>query len=176
MQLQQNRILHNWRRVSESDEYPRYSTAYSKFVWCWNQLRTFAASAGLSEPQPDVFELTYINHVFKPGSKFPRDVWEFLAFYERTPEAAVAKASSAMAMHFGWPLPGEMGALTFDLKHGIRPNDETEVLLIEFNARGKPQEGGSGMEGWFDVAHRAVVNTFDALTTNSAHLLWEKEP
>lgn len=174
IQLQQNRILHNWRKVSESDEYPRYRTAYSKFVSCWNQLRKFTASAGLSEPQPDVLELTYINHISKSGTKFPRDVWDFLAFYERTPKAVIAKESSAMAMHFGWPLPNNMGALTFDLKHGLRPNDESEVLLIEFNARGKAKDHGRGMNTWFDIAHGAIVNTFDALTTDSAHELWEK--
>ena len=174
IQLQPNRILHNWRKTEEVDQYPRFETAYPKFVWSWNQLKQFAASAGLSEPQPDTFELSYVNHITKPGAKFPRDVWEFLAFYEQTPKAVLAKESSVMAMHFGWPLPKEMGILTFDLKHGLRPSDESEVLLIEFNARGKARQDGPNMDEWFGVAHDAIVNTFDALTTESAHRLWEK--
>lgn len=175
MQLQQNRILHNWRKVSDSDEYPRYKKAYAKFIWSWGKLTHFTASAGLSDPRPEAFELTYINHITKDGAKFPRDVWDFLAFYEQTPKAVVAKDSSAMAMHFGWPLPNEMGILTFDLKHGLRPSDESEVLLIEFNARGKVKQDATNMDEWFDTAHRAIVNTFDALTTESAHDLWGKQ-
>jgi uncharacterized protein (TIGR04255 family) len=174
IQLQQNRILHNWRKVGDSDEYPRHETAYSKFVWSWNKLRAFTASVGLSDPQAEVFELTYINHVSKDGSRFPHDVWDFLAFYAQTPEAVVAKEVSAMSMHFEWHLPNEMGTLTFDVKHGLRPSDESEVLLLEFNARGKAKQDGSTMDEWFDVAHHAIVNTFDALTTDSAHELWEK--
>jgi uncharacterized protein (TIGR04255 family) len=174
IQLQPNRILHNWRKVEDADEYPRYETAYPKFVWSWDQLKLFTARAGLAEPQPDIFELTYINHITRPGAKFPRDVWEFLAFYQQTPSVAVAKESSAMAMHFGWPLQQDMGILTFDLKHGMRATDESDVMLIEFNARGKAAQGGANMDEWFAVAHSAIVNTFDALSTESAHKLWEK--
>ena len=118
------------RKTEEVDQYPRFEMAYPKFVWSWNQLKQFAEGAGLSEPLPDMFELAYINHITKPGAKFPRDVWDFLAFYAQTPKALVAKESSAMAMHFEWPLPNEMGVLTVDLKHGLRPSDESEVGLV----------------------------------------------
>jgi uncharacterized protein (TIGR04255 family) len=174
MQLQPDRILHNWRKITESDQYPRFEAAYPRFVSSWQKLKAFTASANLPEPLPDAFELTYINHIGRAGAKFPRDVWDFLAFYETTPKAVIAKESSAMAMHFGWPLPDEAGILTFDLKHGVRASDENEVLLIELNARGKATTGGRSMDEWFGIAHRAIVNTFDALTTEAAHTLWEK--
>ena len=174
IQLQPNRILHNWRKIEESDQYPRFETAYPKFVSSWQTLKEFTASARLSEPEPDIFELTYINHISSGGTKFPRDVWDYLAFYEQTPEAVLAKESSAMVMHFGWPLPDDAGVLTFDLKHGVRASDENEVLLIELNARGSAKGGSRTMHDWFDLTHRAIVNTFDSLTTESAHKLWGK--
>lgn len=174
IQLQPNRILHNWRKIHDSDEYPRYGIAYSKFLNAWAALKGFASSARLSEPLPEFFELAYINHIFKEGAKFPRDVWEFLAFYDQTPRAVVANDSSALAMHFEWPLPNQWGVLTFDLRHGVRPGDEREVLLIELNTRGKVSRDGPRMDEWFDAAHHAIVDTFDRLTTGFAHELWEK--
>ncbi len=101
-------------------------------------------------------------------------MWDFLAFYERTPNAVTAKETSAILMHFAWPLPIEMGTLTLDLKHGVRANDESDVLLIELNARGKVKDPEGYMSEWFEVAHRAIVDTFDSLTTEEAHALWEK--
>jgi uncharacterized protein (TIGR04255 family) len=175
IQLQQNRILHNWRKVNDSDEYPRFKEAYKRFVWSWEKLKHFAVLAALPDPQPEALELTYVNHITKDGAKFPRDVWDFLEFYAQTPKAVIARESSVVAMHFGWPLPNEMGILTFDLKHGLRPSDESEVLLIEFNARGKVKPDGVNMDNWFDTAHSAIVRTFDALTTDAAHKLWEKQ-
>jgi uncharacterized protein (TIGR04255 family) len=175
MQLQQGRILHNWRKVADSDEYPRYETAFPRFAKSWETLKHFAESAGLSEPQPEVFELTYINHITKDGAKFPRDIWDFLAFYGKTPNAAIAGDSSTVAMNFSWQLPDGMGTLIFDLKHGLRPADSREVLLIELSARGKAKEGENSMKDWFQVAHDAIVNTFDVLTSDSAHVLWRKQ-
>jgi len=174
IQLQPNRILHNWRKVAESDQYPRFESAYPKFISSWQIFNKFTAEVGLTQPEPDIFELTYIDHISKVGAKFPRDVWDFMNFYAQTPEAVVAKESSAMAMHFEWSLPDHAGILAFDLKHGVRASDENEVLVIELNARGKATVVDRTMDKWFELAHRAIVNTFDALTTESAHKFWEK--
>jgi uncharacterized protein (TIGR04255 family) len=134
----------------------------------------FLGGVSLPPAHPEAFELTYINHITRPGAKFPRDVWDYLAFYERTPKAITATESSAIAMQFNWPLPAEMGTLILDLKHGVRASDESEVLFIELNARGKAKESAGYMNEWFDAAHGAIVNTFDNFTTEEAHLLWEK--
>lgn len=81
-----------------------------------------------------------------------------------------------MVMHFSWPLPNGLGILTMDIKHGQRLADKQQVLLIELTAKGKPSEAERKMEDWFKVAHGAIVNTFDRLTTLEAHTLWEKIP
>ncbi len=41
-----------------------------------------------------------------------------------------------MSMQIAWPLPGEMGTLSLDVKHGNRVNDQKEVLVLEFTVRG----------------------------------------
>ena len=175
IQLQQNRLLHNWRKMNESDEYPRYEQAYDRFVSAWDQFKAFLESASLPPTHPEIYELSYINHIARDGAKFPQDIWDFLEFYERTPKAVSAKESTAIAMHFSWALPAEMGTLTLDLKHGVRANDEREVLLIELNARGQVKDSAGYMPEWFDIAHDAIVNTFDSLTTDEAHELWGKD-
>ncbi len=174
IQVQHNRFLHNWRKVTDEDGYPRYDAAYQRFVRCWQEFKRFLSDVQLREPKPEIFELTYINHIMAEGATFPRDVWDFLGFYERSPEATTAMEASGMMMQFTWPLPDGMGALSLDVKHGNRINDQKEVLLMELTARGKATDGGAHMDEWFDVAHDAIVNTFEKLTTEHAHQLWGK--
>jgi len=174
IQLQQNRFLHNWRKVREEDEYPRYDTAYQRFAEYWQVFKSFLSEVGLPEPKPEIFELTYINHIMAEGAAFPRDVGDFLGFYEKSPEATTAMEASRMMMQFIWPLRSAMGTLALDVKHGTRVKDQKEVLLMELTARGRVTDGGAGMEQWFNVAHDAIVNTFEKLTTGHAHQLWGK--
>ena len=86
----------------------------------------------------------------------------------------MAGDSSSIAMNFSWHLPNEMGSLVFDLRHGLRPTDSQHVLQIELSARGKAKQGESSMKPWFQIAHDSIVNTFDILTSESSHALWEK--
>jgi uncharacterized protein (TIGR04255 family) len=174
IQLQENRFLHNWRKVKDDDEYPRYDAAYERFIRYWQEFRSFLSEVKIPQPKPDTCELTYINHIMAEGASFPKDVWEFLAFYERSPEATTAMDASRMMMQFFWPLPNETGNLTLDVKHGNRTGDQREVLLMELTARGGVKEGEAGMAAWFGVAHDAIVNTFEKLTTTHAHQLWGK--
>ncbi len=174
IQVQQNRFLHNWRKVKDNDEYPRYDVAYDRFRKFWEVFKRFLGDTKLPAPQVDAFELTYINHIIADGASFPRDVWNFLGFYERSPQATTAMEATGMQINFTWPLPGELGLLTMDVKHGHRTVDQKEILLLELTARGKAREGEKGMDAWFEVAHDAVVNTFDKLTTETAHQVWRK--
>lgn len=174
IQLQENRFLHNWRKVRDEDEYPRYDAAYDRFVRYWQEFRQFLVDVHLPAPRPEIFELTYINHIMAEGAAFPRDVWTFLGFYEKRPEATTAMEATGMMMHLMWPLPKGMGNLTLDVKHGNRVTDQKEVLMMELTARGRAPGDAARMEEWFDVAHDAIVNTFDELTTKHAHQIWGK--
>jgi len=143
-------------------------------MWSWERFNQFLSSANLPNPQPEVWELTYINHITENDARFPRDVWEYLGFYERSPQATTAMDASAMTIQFAWPLPDEVGTLSLDVKHGNRIDDQKEVLVMELTVRGAAKEGQTAMNSWFGVAHHAIVNTFEKLTTNRAHNLWEK--
>ena len=63
IQLQPNRLLHNWRKVADGDQYPRFDAAFEKFIWTWEQFNKYLSSAGLPRPKPEAWELTYINHI-----------------------------------------------------------------------------------------------------------------
>jgi uncharacterized protein (TIGR04255 family) len=161
--------------VKPDDEYPRYERAFERFVTAWGTFREFLRATKLQPVSAEIFELTYVNHVLTDGSQFPRDIWNFLAFYRQTPQANHAEESSSIAMQFLWPLPDDMGTLSLDVKHGVRTNDDRAVLSIELNARGRANESKCAMETWFEQAHQSIVTTFDGFTTPQAHEQWRKQ-
>lgn len=174
IQVQQNRFLHNWRQITDSDEYPRFDSAFEKFVGSWQRFNEFLSAKKLPKPVPEIWELTYINHITDSGAIFPRDVWEYLAFYEKSPEATTAMQASAMAIKFAWPLPQDRGSLMLDVQHGHRVSDQRQLLVLDLTARGPAGSSDATMDTWFETAHQAIVNTFEKLTTRRAHDLWKK--
>jgi uncharacterized protein (TIGR04255 family) len=176
IQIQPYRFLFNWRKVRDSDSYPRFGTPYNGFVNEWRRFRKFAAEEHLGpEPRPKIFELTYINHIFDAGVSFPKDIWSYLAFYGSTPQATTARDATGLALQVVWPLPESLGSLILDMKHGYIGPDKRDLLLLELSARGKASDDSAEMDKWFTVAHDAIVTTFDALTTVEAHTLWGKK-
>jgi len=174
IQLQPNRLLHNWRKVADTDEYPRFDAAFEKFTSAWTAFNSFLSSAGLPSTKPDVWELTYINHIVGRDAKFPRDMWSYLGFYGDSPQATTSQEASSVAMQIAWPLPDNLGTLVLDVKHGNRVLDQSEVLVLDFTVRGRASDDPDAMKRWFGVAHDAVVNSFEKFTTPKAHLIWEK--
>lgn len=174
LQIQSKRLLHNWRKSTDEDQYPRFPEAFARFKRLWEEFVKFAQSAGLTPPEPTVYELQYVNHIHAPWAKFPRDIWRFLSFYEANPSARLTGENSATSLHFEWELEHQprVGTLLLDVKHGVRPSTEEQVLLVELSVRGRVRE--NSLDDWFSRAHDAIVSTFAAITTTEAHSVWEK--
>ncbi|HIJ67839.1 MAG TPA: TIGR04255 family protein, partial [Planctomycetes bacterium] len=65
VQLQPERFLHNWRKVTGKESYPRYNTILPEFERLWKDFLDFAASESLDEVKPNHWEVTYINHIYQ---------------------------------------------------------------------------------------------------------------
>ena len=179
IQLQPNRFLHNWRKASEGDEYPRFASVYERFEAAWMKFLLFLTEHGFDQPDLQFWELTYVNHITAPEAVFPRDVWNFLSFYQNSPSAitaedAVGKSleASNMLLHFDWRLPDEVGILSLDVKHGARLPDQKQVLVFELTCRGKIPSQELDLRNRFGVGHDAIVNSFAKLTTKQGHKIW----
>jgi uncharacterized protein (TIGR04255 family) len=180
IQIQPDRFVHNWRKISDDDEYPRYQRVREIFLEQWNKFRTFADRHGLGDVKPDQFELTYVNHVFKgqgwdtPGDlgKVFRDLtWTNSGRFLPVPEGVFSRQSFVM--------PDGLGRLHCTVRQARRPRDGRELLMLELTARGFPKGsepwGNSPMLSWFDLAHVWIVKGFVDLTAEQAHAaLWRR--
>ncbi|MCY3019191.1 MAG: TIGR04255 family protein [Planctomycetota bacterium] len=173
IQLQDNRFHYNWRRVNESDPYPRFEAVSAGFLKEWLTFETWAKSARIGQVRPLRYELTYVNLVTASnGLKRPGSNYEFLRFF--TPiSGRLLKDPELMNGELLFRLPGEKGTLSVNVKQGIKKADNSPVLNIELTARGNAQD--VSLADWLKVAHEWIVVGFVDITTENAHKEWGLE-
>lgn len=169
LQLQNDRLLHNWRKVDGEGIYPRFGEASKRFFDAWERLRLFCKKEQFSLPVMNQLELTYINHIpiaenvdpFKEANTvFPDMRWRENHSFLPAPETLVWKTS--------FVLPDRQGRLHVSLRHALRRKDNLPVLLFELTVRGMPHtESDVGVKQWFASAREWIVRGFADLTEES---------
>lgn len=166
LQLQEDRLLHNWRRLQVDDEYPNFERCIEKFESAWSRFLRFCESEQLPTPQPDQLELTYMNHI-------PQGMgWSRLSEIEAVlPDLSWRRGERALPAPVGvqWQvtfnLPLDRTRLHASVKSGRRPVDKMFVLLCELTVRGAVPPNSDFM-GWFAEARRWCNRAFADLTSS----------
>jgi uncharacterized protein (TIGR04255 family) len=173
VQIQPDRFVHNWRKMSEEDDYPRYDKVRDLSLKQWAKFTAFAGRHDLGEVEPDQYEMTYVNH-------FPQgEAWNTLADVPRLirdlawePEGRFLPVPEGIVFRRSFILAREWGRLHSTLRRGQRKTDGRDVLVLELTARGYPLSAdpreGKAMLDWFDLAHESIVRGFADLTTSEA--------
>jgi hypothetical protein len=65
LQLQNNRICYNWRKLSGQGDYPKYETIWEPFITNVDKFKAFISENGIGELGITQYELTYFNHITK---------------------------------------------------------------------------------------------------------------
>lgn len=162
IQLQRDRLLHNWRKVEPDDAYPRYPVVFEKFWSAWTAFRSFCEDESIGEPTVNQLEITYINHIPAGdgweslgdlGSIFPDVAWRTEREFLPCPESVTWRV--------GFPLPDSLGRLHVFLRRVVRLSDEQPVLLCELTARGMPERGDDdSLNRWFHLGREWIVRGF----------------
>lgn len=173
IQFQNDRLLHNWRKVvGQDNSYPRYESISSRFLEEMKSLESFMSSI-----QPQVLrirqcEVSYVNHI-KPssGQRLQSSAWlKFLEFTEEPDDFAVSFRRPIMS-DSGQP----RGRLTCDSSTAIKPTGQ-HFISLTLTARGAPEEPSvqSALE-FLNRGRKIICRTFAEITTDSAHQAWERK-
>ena len=173
IQLQQDRFVRNWRKVTSSDEYPSYDNLKPRFERDWKRLLEFLDREELGHPQVNQCEVTYINHlsveVDKLGSldRFARSVSGLAGEFLPEPETAQLQVRYMMG--------DKRGRLHVGVQPGIRRDDRRPVMQLGLTARGLPASSRiEDILAWFDLGHEWVVCGFADFTRSEMHATWER--
>jgi len=177
IQVQRDRFLHNWRKLSSEDLYPRFPKVKASFLEHWDRFRKFLAQIGV-EPEPDQCEVTYVNHLRKGvewntmadlGALFSTFNWRTRTGFLPTPD------NVRWSLRF--LLPDEKGRLHVDVVPvRIQPSNDLAVRFA-LTARGKPTDVHDPeiISDWYDLARKWIVKGFEDLVTDKTDVLWEKK-
>jgi uncharacterized protein (TIGR04255 family) len=168
VQVQQDRVLLNWRKIKEDDPYPRYRTLRGDFAEVWQEFSNHVNEHDYyGVLQPNVAEVSFFNRV--PMS------------------AATEIPSYVRALNPGWSLDGQLST-AYQLEREITDRSVVGHQNIALNFR--PENGHMQLEistrieidtatgeasevlNPLDIAHQIGVLTFDSVTTENAHLVW----
>lgn len=179
VQLQGNRLLHNWRKQSDTETYPRYEACLDRFQTVWREYRKFLAEEKVPVPTVDQLELTYVNHVpfagplsslAAIGELFPDIKWHASRSFLPTP--------SGLRLSLNFELPNKSGRLHVDLKTAERASDNVPLVVCELTARGAPTSpDDDALIAWFGQGREWIVKGFADLTGQTIQRdVWRRVP
>ncbi len=177
VQIQRDRLIHNWRKLSSDSEYPRYKNIIKGFQEHLGTLTSFLQEAELGEIQILQYDLSYVNQIPQGeawetlediGKIFPDFKWQ------TNPSRFLSKPEK-IDWDLTFDLPDEIGRLHISIRNVIFKNHPT--LLFELTVRGIGSYNSRGsLETWFDIAHKYLVQGFADLTDEKIQTdIWKRK-
>lgn len=180
-QVQQDRIVHNWRKRESDHIYPRYEFIRDRLKQDVEEFRTLLAEESLGEMRPNQCEVTYVNILQIPGvDQTYKHLSELTPLWggELGDEIDAEFENATVQMRFR--LNNKEGKPTGRVHVAFQPvvlqaDSSKQAIKLDITARGRPPEETieSAFE-FLEASRGAVVKTFAAVTTPSMHKLWER--
>ncbi|MEH2468977.1 uncharacterized protein (TIGR04255 family) [Nitrobacteraceae bacterium AZCC 2161] len=179
LQVQKDRFLHNWRKIGEGDNYPRFERMLETFEAGLASFITAISTEGLGPLIPNQCEVTYINQMpVLPGSSLS-DLSDDL-FGQHTGSLALDDLGKPEDLRFllryimrddnGKPI-GRLIAVA----EPARRADGQNIVQLTLTARGRPSTPDQeGIVDFFKRGRVSVVRGFAHLTGPKMHKLWER--
>lgn len=173
IQFQQDRLLHNWRKVGDqTNEYPRFERMAQRFTDEARQLERYLASLSPQMLAINQCEVSYINHIEFGAGQVNLSDW-FRGFSLAGVEADDFNIGFREIIRGDNQQP--VGRLTYEIATGIRP-DGKRIIVLNLTARGAPTAADIDSAMRFIAKGRElIVCRFAEITTEGAHKAWERQ-
>ena len=177
LQLQQDRLVVNWRRLPSDTPYPHYGSIREFLVEAWNRLTAVVHDLGRTVPEPSICEVQYVNHLDKhSGWRSVGDTPAVIAPWDGSMSDGFLPPAREAGLSLLFELPDGRGWLAVDgrsgqLRHGRR------AMTLNLVSRGHAASPDlAGVLDFMDLAHEWIVRGFTSITTVEAHKHWRRKP
>jgi len=178
IQIQQDRFVHNWRKVGAGDEYPRYESVKRRFEQELGVFRQFLAREDLGELVPNQCEITYVNHIIS-GAGWERhgELGEVITVWTTRYSDTFLSGPEDIGLRVRYIIPGvdgsPIGRLLVSVDPAYRAEDDRPIYVLLLTARGRPiGQGIEGALGFLDIGREWIVRGFTSLTSPRMHEIW----
>lgn len=171
IQFQQDRLLHNWRKVGDqTNEYPRFEKMIERFHAELLALEEYVATLAPQSLAINQCEISYINHIIDDSRSPPKpsDWLRFATFEGQDPEDFSAAFREVIRDSSGRPT----GRFTCESSSAINQSGRP-IIVLNLTVRGSP--GGASIDAALEYIQRAralIVKKFSDLTSELAHKVW----
>src|SRR5690606_13889432 len=143
VQIQGDRFLYNWKRVTSNWPYPSFEKVFKQFETNLMQYIAFLESEALKPITYRQFELTYVNHIGvdidRDGSSSLSRVGGVLLDYKRDESR---ERFLPLPERFAWPsayrLPGDQGRLHVVSRSAVEQPSGRRIVRLDLTPTGMP--------------------------------------
>ena len=179
LQVQKDRFFHNWRKIGEGDQYPRFERMLETFKAGFASFTEAISSEGLGPVIPNQCEVTYINHMVVPPGGNLSDLTNDL-FGQHTGSLALEDLGKPEDLRFLLRYvmrdadDKPIGRLIASAEPARRIDGQT-IVQLTLTARGRPTTPDeSGIVDFLIKGRASVVKGFAHLTGPKMHKVWER--
>lgn len=178
VQVQRDRFVHNWRKLSGNEAYPRYPSIRESLEKEWERFCEFLKAEKLERPTVNQCEVLYVNNVeYERGWSGYGELDKVIATLA-TPRSKnrFLPSPERVSMQVVYRLAEDAGRLYVSVSPVIRARDGKEVLQMSLTARGAPKSSNNeDVFAWLDLGRKWVVRGFADFTTPEMHTVWGKQ-
>jgi uncharacterized protein (TIGR04255 family) len=180
LQVQRDHFYHNWRKIGDGDEYPRFERMLETFEGSLDRLSKIFAAENLGSIVPNQCEVTYINHIEVPSGSNSFGVFEkVFGSWLAPPSLADLQGPEDGRFLLRYIIVDGEAAPAGRLIVSAEPAwrlDGTHVVQLSLTARGKPKtQDFAGVSEFLRLGRVHIVKAFDTLTHQNMHKVWGKQ-
>jgi len=174
IQVQRDRFVVNWRKMTGTEVYPRYEREMRpRFEREWRRFEKFLQEESLGSLRARQCEITYVNDIPRgEGWNTPAESLSLFSPWWGDVSVGFLKTPELVNVAGSFRMPGEAGRLHFATQNVIRNRDQLEAVQLRLTARGLPDSQDlDGVLAWMDLGREWIVRGFADITSPSAHAL-----
>jgi uncharacterized protein (TIGR04255 family) len=177
VQIQPDRFLHNWKKVTGREEYPRYKTIRENFKKLWNDFSKFVESEKLGQVKTNQWELTYVNYIHQnDGWLTMNDLPNLFPCWLGKSSDGYLPVPENITFNVTYAFPEKRGRLHISLEPSLKMPEGSLLLRLTLTARGRLEASDTeGILNSLDIGHEWIVRGFTDFTTSKAHKMWERK-
>lgn len=173
LQLQQDRFIHNWRRLTPDTAYPRYEALRESFETHFQAFARFLDENRLGTATIRQAEVNYGNHLI-PGEGWSEqgELERVVRMWSPTYEPGLLEGRPEDIRLAQRHLIADEGGPYARLYVAVEPV-VGGALVLNLTVRGRPRSNHlKGTLDFFDMGRKRIVNAFTAVTTAEMHQAW----
>jgi uncharacterized protein (TIGR04255 family) len=175
IQFQNGRFHLNWLAGVEGRSYPSFTTVHTEFDRHFSNLVGFLEREGMGPVTPDLWEITYVNHILKDGlwtspTDWPRVVPRLLGRPDLPPPVRFEGCAGTWVFE----IAPKKGRLQVELLHALTGKSADETLVLRLTARGPIPQGVPSLADGLNLGHETIVRAFADMTSKEAHEHWKR--